>query len=132
MNTLVPYGDPLYYDNHPEVGIPADQVLPIDDRFGFNPALTPIKDLHDPGRVAIINGIGYPNPNRSHFRSMDIWHTFSPETVTTEGWLGKAVRDLDPHGENVSPAVNYGRGLPRALALSGVPVASVGALGGGW
>ena len=130
MNTIVPYGDPLYYDNRPGVGIPADQVLPIDDRFGFNPALAPIKELYDQGRVAVINGIGYPNPNRSHFRAMDIWHTCSPETVATEGWLGKAVRDLDPNGENVLTAVNYGRGLPRALALSGVPVASVGALEG--
>jgi uncharacterized protein (DUF1501 family) len=80
--------------------------------------------------MAVINGIGYPNPNRSHFRSMDIWHTAEPEKIATEGWLGKAVRDLDPQGENVLTAVNYGRGLPRALALPGVPVTSVAALEG--
>jgi uncharacterized protein (DUF1501 family) len=130
MNTIVPYGDPLYYDNRPTVGVPPDQVLPIDDNYGFSPAMGPLKPLFDQGNMAVINGIGYPNPNRSHFRSMDIWHTAEPEKIATEGWLGKAVRDLDPQGENVLTAVNYGRGLPRALALPGVPVTSVAALEG--
>ena len=128
LNTLIPYGDPLYYDNRSNVGIPQDQVLPIDNHFGFNPAAAPIKDLYDQGRVAIINGVGYPNPNRSHFRSMDIWHTCEPDKVGTEGWLGRVIRDLDPKAENVLTGVNFGRGLPRSLALSGVPVASVAVL----
>ena len=128
LNTLIPYGDPLYYDNRTNVGIPQDQVLPIDDHFGFNPAAGPIKDLYDQGKVAIINGVGYPNPNRSHFRSMDIWHTCEPDKVGTEGWLGRVIRDLDPKSENVLTGVNFGRGLPRSLALSGVPVASVAVL----
>jgi len=128
LNTLIPYGDPLYYDNRSNVGIPQDQVLPIDDHFGFNPAAGPIKDLYDQGKVAIINGVGYPKPNRSHFRSMDIWHTCEPDKVGTEGWLGRVIRDLDPKSENVLTGVNFGRGLPRALALSGVPVASVAVL----
>jgi uncharacterized protein (DUF1501 family) len=128
LNTLIPYGDPLYYDNRSNVGIPQDQVLPIDDHFGFNPAAGPIKDLYDQGKVAIINGVGYPNPNRSHFRSMDIWHTCEPDKVGTEGWLGRVIRDLDPKSENVLTGVNFGRGLPRSLALSGVPVASVAVL----
>ena len=128
LNTLIPYGDPLYYDNRTNVGIPQDQVLPIDDHFGFNPAAGPIKDLYDQGKVAIINGVGYPNPNRSHFRSMDIWHTCEPGKVGTEGWLGRVIRDLDPKSENVLTGVNFGRGLPRSLALSGVPVASVAVL----
>ena len=128
MNMVVPYADPLYYDNRPTVGIPAEEVLPIDDRFGFNPTLGPIKDLYDQGQVAVINGVGYPNPNRSHFRAMDIWHTCEPEKIATEGWLGRVIRDIDPHGENVLTGVNFGRGLPRALALTGVPVASVAVL----
>jgi len=128
LNTLIPYGDPLYYDNRSNVGIPQEQVLPIDDHFGFNPAAGPIKDLYDQGKVAIINGVGYPNPNRSHFRSMDIWHTCEPDKVGTEGWLGRVIRDLDPKSENVLTGVNFGRGLPRSLALSGVPVASVAVL----
>jgi uncharacterized protein (DUF1501 family) len=128
LNTLVPYADPLYYDNRPNVSIPQDQVLPLNDRVGFNPALAPIKDLYDLGKVAVINGVGYPNPNRSHFRSMDIWHTCEPDKVGNEGWLGRVIRDLDPRGENVLTGVNFGRGLPRAMALSGVPVASVAVL----
>jgi len=128
LNTIVPYNDPLYADNRPSVRVSEDQVLPINDRIGFNPALAPIKELYDQGKVAIIQGIGYPNPNRSHFRSMDIWHTCEPEKVGNEGWLGRATRDLDPTGENVLTAVNFGRGLPRSLAAPGVPVASVGNL----
>ncbi len=128
LNTLIPYGDPLYYDNRSNVAIPAEEVLPLDRHFGFHPAAAPIKDLYDQGKVAIINGVGYPNPNRSHFRSMDIWHTCEPDKVGTEGWLGRVIRDLDPKAENVLTGVNFGRGLPRALALSGVPVASVAVL----
>jgi uncharacterized protein (DUF1501 family) len=128
LNTVIPYSNPLYYDNRPTVHIPADQVLPIDDQLGFNPNMRAVKRLYDEGKVAIIHGIGYPNPNYSHFRSMDIWYTCEPEKVSSEGWLGKAVRDLDPKGENVLTAVNFGRGMPRALALSGVPVASVAQL----
>ena len=128
MNTVVPYSDPLYYDGRSNLGVPADQVLPIDDNFGLNPALKPIKDMYDQGKVAVINGIGYPSPNRSHFRSMDIWHTCEPEKIGTEGWLGRVIRDLDPKAENVLTGVNFGRGLPRAMALTGVPVASVAVL----
>jgi len=128
LNTVVPYGDPLYYDNRTSVAVPQDQVLPIDDHFGFNPAMAPLKDMYDQGKVALINGVGYPTPNRSHFRSMDIWHTCEPDKVGTEGWLGRVIRDLDPGAENVLTGVNFGRGLPRALALTGVPVASVAVL----
>jgi uncharacterized protein (DUF1501 family) len=128
LNTIVPYGDPLYYDNRPSVRVPEDQVLPIDDRIGFNPTMEPLKKLYDEGKMAIIQGIGYPKPSRSHFRSMDIWHTCEPEKVGDEGWLGRAIRDLDPQKENVLTGVNFGRGLPRALAAPGVPVASVGNL----
>jgi uncharacterized protein (DUF1501 family) len=128
LNTIIPYSNPLYADNRPSVRVSEDQVLPINDQIAFNPAMAPIKDLYDQGKVAIIQGVGYPNPNRSHFRSMDIWHTCEPETVGNEGWLGRAIRDLDPTGENVLTGVNFGRGLPRSLAAPGVPVASVGNL----
>ena len=128
LNTVVPYTNPLYYDNRPTMHIPAEQILHIDDTVGFNPNMQAVKRLYDEGKVAIIHGIGYPNPNYSHFRSMDIWYTCEPEKVSSEGWLGKVVRDLDPKGDNVLTAVNFGRGLPRALSLSGVPVASVAQL----
>src|SRR6266545_7593738 len=128
LNTVVPYGDPLYYDNRRTVRIPEDQVLHIDNRYGFNPAMRAIKPFWDEGKMAIIAGVGYPSPNYSHFRSMDIWYTCEPDKIATDGWLGKAVKDIDPHAENVLTAVNFGRGLPRALSLSGVPVASVAQL----
>jgi len=128
LNTVIPYGDPLYFDNRPKVGIPENQVLPINDQIGFHPAMGPVKKLYDEGKVAIIQGIGYPNPSRSHFRSMDIWHTCEPTKVGDEGWLGRAIRDIDPNKDNVLTGVNFGRGLPRALSVAGVPVASVGNL----
>ena len=128
VNTMVPYGDSFYADNRPVVRVAEDQVLPVNDHVGFNPAMAPLKALYDQGKVAVIQGIGYPNPNRSHFRSMDIWHTCEPDKVGTEGWLGRAIRDMDPNSENVLTGVNFGRGLPRALAAPGVPVASVGNL----
>ncbi len=128
LNTVVPYADSAYYEHRPNVRINPEDVLKIDDRFGFHPSLAPIKPFWDDGKMAVINGIGYPNPNYSHFRSMDIWYTAEPETIITDGWLGKTVRELDPKAENVLTAVNFGRGLPRALSLAGVPVASVAQL----
>src|SRR3989449_2660336 len=128
LNTIVPYSDPLYLENRPAVRVDLERVLPINDAIGFNPNMAPMKELWDQGKVAIIQGIGYPHPNRSHFRSMDIWHTCEPDKVGTEGWLGRTIRDLDPQCENVLTGVNFGRGLPRALSAPGVPVASVGNL----
>lgn len=128
LNTFIPYSDPLYVDNRPTLKVDPEKVLAVDDHVGFHPAMAPIKDMYDQGKVAVIQGIGYPNPIRSHFRSMDIWHTAEPEKMVTNGWLGQAIRELDPRGENVLTAVNFGRGLPRALAASGVSVASVGNL----
>ena len=128
LNTVVPYNNGLYYDFRPNVRIGQDEVLRIDDELGFSPHMGPVKELWDEGKVALINGVGYPNPNRSHFRSTDIWHTCEPTKVGSDGWLGLAIRDLDPRGENVVTGVNFGRGLPRALSSRGVPVASVGNL----
>ncbi len=128
LNTVIPYSNPLYFDNRPKVGIPVEQVIPINDTLGFHPAMKPLKPLYDAGKMAIIQGVGYPKPSRSHFRSMDIWHTCEPEKVGDEGWVGRALRDLDPNKDNVLTGVNFGRGLPRALSVAGVPVASVGNL----
>ena len=128
INTVVPYSNPHYYDARKKIVVPENQVLPIDDNIGFHQNMAPIKELYDQGSVAIIQGIGYPNSSRSHFRALDIWHTCEPETVGTEGWLGKAITALDPKQENVLTGVNFGRGLPRALSSPGVPVTSVGDL----
>jgi len=128
LNTFIPYSNPRYFDNRPKVRIPEEQVLPLNDQLGLHPAMGPLKAIYDEGKMAIIQGIGYPKPSRSHFRSMDIWHTCEPEKVGDEGWLGRAIRDIDPNKDNVLTGVNFGRGLPRALAMAGVPVASVGNL----
>ena len=128
LNTLIPHSNPTYYDYRGTLGIPEDQVIRINDEVGFHPSMTELKQIYDEGNMAVIQGVGYPNPSRSHFRSMDIWHTCEPDTIGSEGWLGRTIRDLDPNHENVLTGVNFGRGLPRALAAPGVPVASVGNL----
>jgi len=128
LNTVIPYTNPLYRDYRPNLGIPDDQIIPVTDELGFHPAMTPLKKYWDEGNLAIFLGVGYPHPNRSHFRSMDIWHTCEPDKLGSEGWLGRAVEALDPNKENVLTGVNFGRGLPRALAKEGVPIASVGNL----
>ncbi|MGH2542982.1 MAG: DUF1501 domain-containing protein, partial [Ardenticatenaceae bacterium] len=125
MHTLIPYTSNTYYDNRKLVRIERDDVLPINDQLAFNPNFAPIKQLYDEGKVAIVQGIGYPNSNRSHFRGMDIWHTCEPDKIATEGWLGKATRELDPQGADELTTINVGVGLPRALAKPGVPVTSV-------
>ena len=78
--------------------------------------------------MAIVQGIGYPDASRSHFRAMDIWHTCEPDVVGLKGWLGQATQELDPKHENVLTTVSFGRGLPRALACPDVPITSVGDL----
>ena len=128
MNTLIPYTSSVYHDARPTVGIAEEDVLPMDDTLGWNPNAAPLKELYDQGKVAVIQGIGYPNSSRSHFRGMDIWHTCEPVKIATEGWVGRAIQELDPAHENVVTGVNFGTGLPRALVVPGVPVTSVGDL----
>src|SRR5574341_592206 len=125
LNTVIPYANSLYWDNRPAVNIPEDKIIALDDKVGFNPSMAPLKKLYDEGSMAIIHGVGYANSPRSHFRSMDIWHTCEPDRVGTEGWAGRVIRDLDPKGENVLKGVNFGQGLPRAMVVRGVPVTSV-------
>ncbi len=125
LNTIVPYTNPLYWDNRPKVNIPQDLVLPINDELAFRSEVESFKDLYDKGNMAIIHGIGFENSPRSHFRAMDIWHTCEPDSIGVDGWVAKIIRDLDPAGENVLKGVNFGQGLPRAMAMRGVPVTSV-------
>ena len=128
MNTVIPFDNPVYHDSRPTVSIQADDVLPLNDTLGWHPSMGPMKEMYDAGKVAVVQGIGYENSSRSHFRAMDIMHTCTPESVGTEGWVARAVREMDPEKENVLTCVNFGRGLPRAMAAPGVPVASVGDL----
>jgi uncharacterized protein (DUF1501 family) len=125
LNTVIPYNNSLYRDNRPAVGIPDDQILHIDNNHGFHPAMAPLKKFWDEGKLAIMHGVGYANSPRSHFRSMDIWHTCEPDKVGTEGWLGRVAREIDPNKENVVTTVSFGPSLFRALSGPGVPVACV-------
>ena len=128
LNTVIPYSNPLYRDYRPTLGIPEGQIIPVTDDLGFHPTMGPLKKFWDEGKLAIFLGVGYTNPSYSHFRSMDIWHTCEPDKIGTEGWLGRVLKEIDPNAENVLCGVNFGRGLPRALVMEGVPVASVGNL----
>jgi uncharacterized protein (DUF1501 family) len=96
LNTVIPYADSSYLVNRPNIGVPDSQVLHLSDAIGLNPAMTGMKQLWDNKQLAIVQGVGYPNPNRSHFRSMEIWQTAAPERMETEGWIGRyldAIRD---------------------------------------
>ena len=125
FNTVIPYTDGNYYDSRRSLGISENRVLKLDDELGLHPAMAPMKDIFDKGDMAVIHGIGYENSPRSHFRSMDIWHTCEPDKVGTEGWLGRALKQIDPQSENPVTGVNVGQALPRALVAPGVSVASV-------
>jgi len=125
LNTVIPYSNPLYRDNRPAVSVAEGRELQLDDKVGFHPEMAPIKNLYDKGQVAVIHGVGYPDSPRSHFRSMDIWHTCEPDKLGTEGWLGRATKDIDPNKENVLTTVSFGAALFRALVMPGVPVACV-------
>ena len=128
MNTVVPYTNGIYHDSRKAIHLTEDVVLDLDGTVGLHPSMGPMKGLWDDGKLAIIQGVGYPKPNRSHFRSMDIWHTAESAHVADSGWLGRTIRELDPDAKNVITGINFGRGLPRALHAKGVPVASVGNL----
>ena len=130
MNTIVPFTNGHYYDARKKIVMKQEDGLPINDTLAINGNASPFKRLFDEGRMAIIQGIGYPDSNRSHFRGMDIWHTCEPDRVGSEGWLGLAIRELDPKSENVLTGVNIGQGLPRAMSVAGVPVTSISDLEG--
>ncbi|HEY3242916.1 MAG TPA: DUF1501 domain-containing protein [Phycisphaerae bacterium] len=89
LNTLIPFRADPYFKARPRLAIPKDEVLKINDEWGLHPAAKGLKSLLDDGQLAIIHGVGYPNPNRSHFKSTDIWSTASPDGRLHEGWIGR-------------------------------------------
>ncbi len=90
LNTVVPFRNDIYYRERPTIAIQPDKVLKLTDDLGLNPALDPLRALYDDGQMTIINNVGYPNPDRSHFRSMDIWHTASDSSeYLNTGWVGR-------------------------------------------
>ncbi|WP_394993414.1 DUF1501 domain-containing protein [Emticicia sp.] len=90
LNTVVPYRNDIYYKSRPSIAIPSEKVLKLNDDLGLNPAMESLRSLYDNGLVSVINNVGYPNPDRSHFRSMDIWQTASESTeYLNTGWIGR-------------------------------------------
>jgi uncharacterized protein (DUF1501 family) len=115
LNTVIPFGDDAYHRARPALGHDAKSVLKLDDYLGLHPNLAPLKALYDDGRMGIVQGVGYPNPNRSHFRSTDIWASATPEKdLVTSGWLGRYFDNTcvgtDPH-----IGVSIGEQMPLAM-----------------
>jgi uncharacterized protein (DUF1501 family) len=109
INTLVPYADPAYHQARPELAYAASDVLHLDEQLGLNPGMRGLAGLWHSGQLAVIRGVGYPKPDHSHFRAMDIWQTASPAEPVSTGWIG---RWLDATGDDPLRAVNIGTVLP--------------------
>ena len=115
LNTLVPFANDDYHRARPKLGFSAEQVLKLNDQLGFHSALTGFKDLYDAGHLAVMQGVGYPNPNRSHFRSTEIWQTASDsDKVEKYGWLGRYF-DNCCSGADPMMGVTIGSQLPQAF-----------------
>jgi uncharacterized protein (DUF1501 family) len=106
LNTIVPYGDPLYYKHRPTIGIREPDLLPIDAQFGWHKSLRGLKNLYDDGKVAIVHGVGYDRPSFSHFTSISFWHTAAPNSGNEYGWVGRTASSLDPPGARANMIVN--------------------------
>ena len=111
LNTVVPFEDALYYKNRRRLGLPKGQVQKLNELVGLHPNMVSMAELFKAGELAIVQGVGYPRPDRSHFRSMEIWHTASTEAVApSTGWLGRCLDSRDPAG---------GDQPPRGMSLTG-------------
>ncbi|MEZ0054061.1 uncharacterized protein (DUF1501 family) [Mycobacterium sp. MAA66] len=126
INTVVPYADPAYHQARPELSYAASDVLHLDGQLGLNPGMSGLAGIWHSGQLAIVRGVGYPKPDHSHFRSMDIWQTASPAEPVSTGWIG---RWLDATGDDPLRAVNIGTVLP-PLAIGEKCTAAALSVGG--
>ncbi len=124
LNTLIPIGDPAYEKARPGIGISKGQALKLNDSFGLHPSLTGLRELYDEGKLAIVQGVGYPNPDRSHFRSMDIWQSAQPLNENPrDGWLGRALEWQFDRQPSLAEALTLGTDkLPLAFVSTRVNV----------
>jgi uncharacterized protein (DUF1501 family) len=113
LNTVIPYADPAYAAARPDFAYSADELLDLGEGEALNPGLPGLHKLYGEKRLAIVRGVGYPKPNRSHFQSMDIWQTAQPDRPGTTGWLG---RWLDSAGGDPRLAISFEPVLPPLLA----------------
>ncbi|MCA9052716.1 MAG: DUF1501 domain-containing protein [Planctomycetaceae bacterium] len=127
LNSVVPFRNEVYRQNRPTLAVPAADVLKIDSELGFHPSLRGFADLLEAGRLAIVQGVGYDNPNRSHFESMDIWHTCRrKEEPRPDGWLGRFLEQSNGHATNDVPAMHLGgEKQPIALASHSIRVPTI-------
>src|SRR4051794_9770060 len=129
INTLVPFGDPAYAQMRTSLALPTANLHVVGDGVGLHPEMRQMKALWDQGKAAIVQGVGYPNPNRSHFRSMDIWHTARPDVFERTGWLGKYVSACQCGQETPLPAISVGDQLNGAFWTDMALVPSVASIG---
>lgn len=124
LNTVIPIGNDAYYRARPNLAVPQKDIIRVNDGLGLHPNLAPVKNLFDQGAMAIVQGVGYPNPSRSHFKSMEIWHTADPEgRVVRYGWVGRYFDSKCPVCEQPTVGVNIGPSMPLAMvAESGMGV----------
>jgi uncharacterized protein (DUF1501 family) len=116
LNTLVPFSHDEYYRARPKLAVPQQSVLRVNGDLGFHPGLKPLKALFDDGRMAVVQGVGYPNPNRSHFRSMEIWHTADPNgNGPRTGWLGRLFDSECPTCGPTTGVAMLGAEMPLAM-----------------
>jgi uncharacterized protein (DUF1501 family) len=123
LNTVIPYGDDLYHKYRPTLGYKKDQVVRLNDQLGLNPGMNSFDPLWQQGQLAVVQGVGYPNPDRSHFESMDIWQTADPRRTITTGWLGRSSNELQGQGGFV-PILHVGAGR-QPPAVQGTPGGAV-------
>src|SRR5437588_6489302 len=129
INTLIPFADPDYARLRPSLGFATDEVLHLTDSVGLNPNLGKLKALYDQGKLAVVQGVGYPNPNRSHFRSMDIWHSAHPESFERSGWLGRYVSACQCAQDDALPAISVGDQLNTMFWTDTTLVPAVASIG---
>jgi uncharacterized protein (DUF1501 family) len=116
INTVVPYSNDFYHNARPRLAISATDVLKLNDAIGLHPSLTGFKSLYDGGNLSIVQGVGYPNPNRSHFRSTEIWQTASDSNRFDKyGWIGRYFDNACP-GCDPTVGVSIGNQMPQAFA----------------
>src|SRR5215468_12389182 len=119
LNTVIPYADDLYHKARPTLRQTKDGVVRLDDHVGLHPGMQGLRPLWEQGQLAVVQGVGYPNPDRSHFEAMDIWHSADPKRDTKTGWLGRATVEMDQRGGGV-PILHVGQGKS-PLAVAGAP-----------
>lgn len=118
LNTVVPYADSLYYQNRPTLGLKDTDVLKLNETTALHPALKGVHDMYKQGKVAIVQNVGYPKPNRSHFKSMDIWQSASPDDKLKYGWIGRHFDQKLKTGPT-NPVVALGLSTEKPIALMG-------------